>query len=112
MTTYRSFLHFLATSLWMAAGTVQGSTGVGSQLAVPQGAAIMLTATTPAWTVVSNNAANFVTSRGEVVPAVGELLVYSNATGKLTRRLRSPVPFPFANMGSVMAASGDIVVVT
>lgn len=112
MKSYRFFLYFLATSLWMAAGTVQGSTGVGSQLAVPKGAAVLLTSTTPAWTIVSNNAANFVTSRGELVPAVGELLVYSNATGKLTRRLRSPVPFPYTNMGSVMAASGDIVVVS
>lgn len=112
MTASRFFLPLLATSLWIVAGTVQGSTGVGSQLALPPGASVEVTATTPTWTIVANNAANFITPRGEVVPGAGELLVYNNATGKLTRRLRSPLPFPYAYMGGVMAASGDIVVVT
>lgn len=112
MTQLHSQLGILSTLLLLAAGTIQAGIGVVSQLPVPQGAGVKLTATTPAWTIVSNTAANFVTSKKEVVPAVGELLVYSNATGKLTRRLRSPVPFPYANMGSVMAASGDTVVVS
>ena len=106
----RSF--FLLAAVLLPAGVcVQASTGVSSQLPVPTGASVKLTATTPAWTIVSNSSANFVTPRGEVVTAAGELLIYSNATGRLTRRLRSPVPSPFANMGVVMAASGDVVVV-
>lgn len=86
--------------------------GIVSEVALPTGAIAGNTAVTQSWTVVSNINATLVTAKGEQVPGAGEALVYSNATGKLTRRLRSSLPYPYANLSRVTAASGDLVVVS
>ncbi|MBL9117700.1 MAG: hypothetical protein JNJ83_22020 [Verrucomicrobiaceae bacterium] len=104
---------FACAATWMLQpGPAHAGSGVVSELGLPTGATAGNTAVTQSWTVVSNINANHVTAKGEQVPAVGEALVYSNASGKLVRRLRSPLPYPYANFSKVLAASGDLVVVS
>ncbi len=90
----------------------QAGTGIVSELPLPPGASAGDTVVTESWTLVAQPSTQRVTSKGEQVPAAGEVLVYSNATGKLARRLLSTLPYPFAIMSRAMAASGDFVVVS
>ena len=88
------------------------SSGVVSTWPLPSNATVGQTAVTPSWTLVASPSTTLTSSKGEQIPGAGEVLVYSNATGKLVRRVRSPLPFPHANLGRKLAASGDIMVVT
>jgi hypothetical protein len=91
---------------------LHASSGIVSQLPLPTNAYVGRAVVTQSWTLVGSQETSYATSRGEIIPSAGEVLVYSNATGKLVRRLRSPLPFPYAGMGRCIAASGDVVVVS
>ena len=72
------------------------SPGVVNELKLPKGASASSTAVTESWTLATS---------------AGEVLVYSNASGGLVRRLRPP--HPAGNIfGKYIAASGDFVVVS
>ncbi len=73
-----------------------GSSGVVSELNVPAGASVLRTVVTENWTLATST---------------GEVLVYSNATGNLVRRLKPPQPGA-AIFAKHIAAAGDFVVVS
>lgn len=90
----------IATAFLMLAGChTQGlfaSPGVLKELKVPTGAYVQGTVVTESWTMATS---------------AGEVLVYSNASGALVRRLRPPHTAG-TNFATYIAASGDFVVVS
>jgi hypothetical protein len=107
----RAALHAIALSIGLFTSAL-GGVGTVSELTLPAGVTAGTPVVTTSWTLVAQPSANLATAKGEQVPAAGEVLVLSNATGKLVRKLRSTLPYPYAALSRRMAASGDIVVVT
>jgi hypothetical protein len=96
---------FVPVALW-------AGTGVVSELPLPTGAVAGTTVVTPMWTFIAQPDASYKSVRGEQVPSGGEVLVFSNTSPKMVRRLRSTLPYPHSRLSRCIAASGDIVVVT
>ena len=98
-TTFRSFRLISAFIVLAAVCMTHGlfaSSGVVTEMKVPTGASVQRTVVTERWTLATS---------------AGEVLVYSNATGSLVRRLKPPHA-----AGSIfakhIAAAGDFVVVS
>lgn len=85
----------------MLVASLQASPGVFSELKLPAGASAGIVRVTENFTLVTNPAAGY---GGAAV--VGEVLVYSNATGKLLRRLRSSTPGANGSFGKLLVAQG------
>lgn len=98
-TTFTPFHQITAFVLLMTGCVSQelsASSGVVTEMTRPAGTSVERTVVTENWTLASS---------------AGEVLVYSNATGKLVRRLRPPHAAG-SIFATYMAASGDFVVVS
>ena len=97
--TFNSFRQMTAIVVLVLGCSIEGlvaSPGVVNELKLPKGATASSTAVTESWTLATS---------------AGEVLVYSNVSGVLVRRLRPPHPAG-SIFGKYIAASGDFVVVS
>ena len=98
-----------ALSLFCLSGALNGSTGAFSAKKLPSGAGTSRVVLTESYLVVGNPGATYAKGgTGPIFGGAGELLVYSNATGALLRRVRSNEPKSGGGFGGLFAAQGGV----
>lgn len=91
----------------LSCAVLPASTGEFSELKLPADVSGNAVKVTETYTLVRNAGASY---GGK--SAVGEVLVFSNSSGKLLRRLRSKNPYPTSHFGRLVTAQGHVAYVT